>query len=91
MVNVFNRLRFLLKKNRLAQAPTPEEPAPEPEPAEPDEIYIVQPGDTLGRIAQQVYGEFRLWPLIFEANRDKISEPGLILVGMELLIPKREQ
>jgi hypothetical protein len=70
--------------------PTPEEPAPEPPPAEPDEIYIVQPGDTLGRIAKGVYGEFRLWPLIFEANRDKISKPSLILVGMELLIPKRE-
>ena len=59
-------------------------------PDEPDEIYIVQPGDTLGRIAQRIYGEFRLWTIIFEANRDKISNPGLIRGGMELLIPKRE-
>ena len=47
-------------------------------------------GDTLGRIAKMIYGEFRLWPLIFEANRDKISSPNLIRVGMELLIPPRE-
>lgn len=67
--------------------PTPEEPEPPPE--EPEEIYVVQPGDTLGRIAQKIYGEFALWPLIFEANRDKISNPGLIRVGMELLIPPK--
>jgi hypothetical protein len=73
-------------------APPPDEPEPEPEPPPetPGEIYVVQPGDTLGRIAQRLYGDFRLWPLIFEANRDKISNPGLIRVGMELLIPARE-
>jgi hypothetical protein len=54
------------------------------------EIYVVQPGDTLGSIAQKVYGEARLWSLIFEANRDKISNPSLIRVGMELLIPPRK-
>jgi len=69
--------------------PTPDPPEPEPPPEEPDEVYIVQPGDTLGRIAQKIYGEFRLWTLIFEANRDKIPNPNLIRVGMELLIPKR--
>ena len=68
--------------------PTPTEPEPE-QPEQPDEIYIVQPGDTLGRIAQRVYGEFRLWSIIFEANRDKISNPSLIRVGMELLIPRQ--
>ncbi len=68
-------------------SPTPEEPEPEPSPE--DEIYTVQPGDTLGGIAKKVYGNFRLWTIIFEANRDKISSPNLIRVGMELLIPKQ--
>jgi len=71
--------------------------APEPEPptgttpATPptQEMYIIQPGDTLSRIAQKVYGDYRLWPTIFEANRDKIASPSLIRVGMELLIPPR--
>ena len=58
-------------------------------PPPPEEIYVVQPGDTLGGIAKEVYGDFRLWPVIFEANRDKLSDPGLIRVGMELLIPPR--
>ena len=70
-----------------AQATT--EPAPEPVPEEPEEIYVVQPGDTLGGIAKKVYGDFRLWQHIFEANRDKLSNPSYIRVGMELLIPPR--
>jgi len=72
------------------EPPPPSDDGPESPPDTPDEIYVVQPGDTLGRIAQRFYGEFGLWTLIFEANRDKISSPNLIRVGMELLIPPRE-
>lgn len=64
--------------------PGGEEPSP---PAEPVETYLVQPGDTLSKIAGLVYGDARLWTLIFEANRDKISDPGMIRVGMTLSIP----
>ncbi len=67
----------------------PTEPLPPPPTRPPDETYIVKPGDTLGGIAKKVYGDFRLWPTIFEANRDKISSPSLIRVGMELLIPPK--
>ena len=67
----------------------PGEP-PAPPPGQVDSTYIVQPGDTLSKIAQQVFGDFRLWPLIFEANRDKLTDPGLVRVGMELRLPERE-
>ena len=87
--------RFL---TAVAPAPPQEEPPPAsgedetPPPAEGAErTYVVQPGDTLGKIAKQVYGDFRLWTLIYEANRDQISSPSLIRVGMELQIPQREQ
>jgi nucleoid-associated protein YgaU len=79
-----------------AIAPPPqEEPPPDPGETPPaphsvSDTYVVQPGDTLGKIAKQVYGDFRLWKLIFEANRDKISDPGLIRVGMELHLPEKE-
>lgn len=85
--------RFL---TAIAPVPPQEEPpAGAGEPAAPppgrvDSAYIVQPGDTLSKIAQQVYGDFRLWPLIFEANRDKLTDPGLVRVGMELRLPERE-
>jgi nucleoid-associated protein YgaU len=30
-----------------------------------------------------------MWPLIFEANRDKLASPSLLRVGMELRIPEQ--
>jgi nucleoid-associated protein YgaU len=48
-------------------------------------IYIVRTGDTLGRIAAQVYGDPFLWTLIFEANN--ITNPDLIYVDQTLFIP----
>jgi hypothetical protein len=85
--------RFL---TAVAPAPPQEEPSPTPgedeglPPAEDaEQSYVIQPGDTLGKIAKQLYGDFRLWTLIYEANRDKISNPSVIRVGLELIIPKR--
>lgn len=49
--------------------------------------YVVQPGDTLAKIAKAVYGDASRWPEIFEANRDSISDPDVIQVGQELRIP----
>ena len=51
------------------------------------ETYTVQPGDTMQKIAQAVYGDGSRWKEIFEANRDTISDPNLIQVGQELVIP----
>lgn len=54
------------------------------------QTYVVQPGDTLSQIARDIYGDFRLWTLIFEANQDQLTNPNLIRVGMELQIPEPE-
>ncbi|MSP14622.1 MAG: LysM peptidoglycan-binding domain-containing protein [Chloroflexi bacterium] len=51
-------------------------------------IHVVVPGDTLSGIAYQHYGHASLWPKIFEANTDKISNPNLIYPGQELVIPE---
>ncbi len=46
--------------------------------------------DSLASIAQQYYGEQRLWTLIYEANRALIGDnPSIIPVGIELVIPPR--
>jgi hypothetical protein len=82
--------RFLTAIVPPQEEPPSESGEPSPSPEGVDETYIVQPGDTLGKIAKQVYGDFRLWTLIFEANQDKITDPGLIRVGMELRLPERE-
>jgi nucleoid-associated protein YgaU len=51
-------------------------------------VYVVKPGDTLSGIAQSMLGNANRWPEIFEANKDVISNPSLILPGWKLRIPK---
>jgi nucleoid-associated protein YgaU len=62
------------------EAPPAESPGPE--------IYVVQSGDSLSAIAQRLYGDANAYTRIFEANRDKISDPNLIHPGQELVIPR---
>ena len=50
-------------------------------------VYIVMPGDSLWRIARQVYGTGREWRSIFEANRDFLEDPGKIYPGQTLVLP----
>jgi LysM repeat protein len=49
--------------------------------------YKVQAGDTLSKIAKQFYGNANDYNRIFEANRDKLTNPDQIQVGQELVIP----
>ena len=49
--------------------------------------YTVQPGDNLSRISKEFYGNSNQYMKIFEANKDKLSDPDKIKAGMELLIP----
>jgi len=49
--------------------------------------HVVKPGDTLSKIAEQYYGDKLLYPKIFNANRDVLSDPNKIKPGQKLLIP----
>ena len=49
--------------------------------------YTVQPGDNLSKISKESYGNPNQYMKIFEANKDKLSDPDKIKAGMELLIP----
>lgn len=82
----------------------PEEVAPPPPPVEekveikieekPEEKlpteYTVKKGDCLWRISGYsfIYNDPRKWPVIYEANKDKIRNPDLIYPGQLLLIPR---
>jgi LysM repeat protein len=78
---------------RFLEPPPESGPAPEPEP--PPEgswrTYTVQPGDTLSLIARQMYGQSNLWRVIFEANRDILSDPGRIHPGQVIKIPPKPE
>lgn len=60
-------------------------PAPAENPYQ--QYYEVKKGDTLSKIAQQVYGDKMLYPQIFEANRDILKDPNKIKPGQRLRIP----
>ena len=49
--------------------------------------YTVQPGDSLSKISKQFYGDANQYMKIFDANKDKLSDPDKIRAGIELNIP----
>ena len=49
--------------------------------------YTVQGGDTLSKISKQFYGNPNQYMKIFEANKDKLSDPDKIKPGQVLSIP----
>ena len=49
--------------------------------------YTVQPGDSLSKISKQFYGDANKYMKIFEANKDKMSDPDKVKVGTDLRIP----
>ena len=57
------------------------------EPASNVRIYTVKAGDTLSKISKQFYGSANDYMKIFDANRDRLTDPDKIKVGQELKIP----
>lgn len=51
------------------------------------QIYVVQPGDTLFRVAERFYGDSNKWKRIRDANRANISPDGRIRAGQRIVIP----
>ena len=50
--------------------------------------YTVVAGDSLSKISKQFYGDANQYMKIFEANRDKLSDPNKIQPGQQLVIPE---
>jgi nucleoid-associated protein YgaU len=62
-----------------------EEELPSSEPEK--QFYTVVAGDTLSKIAKQVYGNANKYPVIFEANTPMLKHPDKIYPGQVLVIP----
>jgi len=102
-INTVNDNMAVAAPPAAAPEPTPE-PTPEPAsqaeaatppPAEsmsaddPDtRTYTVKSGDSLWKIAEEMYGNGSKYPAIFEANKDILDDPDKIFPGQELRIPK---
>jgi nucleoid-associated protein YgaU len=67
------------------------EATPPPAPSAPvssggGELYEVQGGDTLMKIAFKVYGDVYQWRRILDANSDRISDPARLVSGTQLKV-----
>ncbi|MEO8431171.1 MAG: LysM peptidoglycan-binding domain-containing protein [Acidobacteriota bacterium] len=51
-------------------------------------MYVVEPGDSLSKIARKFYGDAHAWKRIYEENKDVIKNPDLIQPGWKLRIPE---
>ncbi len=52
--------------------------------------YTVKSGDTLSKIAKEMYGEAGKYPQIFEANKPMLEDPDKIYPGQVLRIPPEQ-
>lgn len=50
-------------------------------------IYVVQAGDDLSKISKKAYNTTAHWKKIYDANRDQLSSPDEVQVGMKLVLP----
>ena len=66
---------------QVEEAPVPAAESP------PSRTHTVKSGDTLSKIAKSYYGNANQFPKIFDANRDKLSNPDQIRTGQVLVIP----
>jgi len=54
---------------------------------QPGAFVVVQPGNSLWRLARRTYGRGVRFTLIYEANSDKIKDPNLIYPGQVFTLP----
>ena len=55
-----------------------------------DAIVVVQPGNSLWRIARRTLGGGVHFTVIYEANRNQIADPALIHPGQIFTVPERD-
>lgn len=56
---------------------------------DPYGVYTVKSGDTLSKLAKDIYGDMKLYPKIFELNKDQLKNPDTIKVGQVLKLPPK--
>jgi hypothetical protein len=76
------------KGQQVAEVASPFERATLPDPI-PAGLVIVQPGNSLWRIARRSYGNGVRYTEIYHANRNQISDPDLIYPGQLLHVPTK--
>jgi nucleoid-associated protein YgaU len=52
-----------------------------------EKTYTVKAGDSLSKIAKELFGDAARWPEIYELNKDQIENPDLIYPGQVFRLP----
>lgn len=53
--------------------------------------YVIQKHDSFSKIAEEFYGDKKLWRRLAAANADIAPDPEVLVVGTEIIIPPKEQ
>jgi len=51
--------------------------------------WVVKPGESLSKIAKDVYDDGNKYMKIFEANKDQLKDPNMIKPGQKLVLPNK--
>ena len=76
-----------LAGNVISRLETPFSMASFERPAEGEGLVVVQPGNSLWRIARRLYGQGIRYTTIFVANKEQIRDPSLIYPGQIFVVP----
>ena len=49
----------------------------------------MKPGESLSKIAKDVYDDGNKYMKIFEANKDQLKDPNMIKPGQKLVLPNK--
>ena len=62
-------------------------PDPKSAPIRAPQFHVIRDGDSLDGIAKHYWGDASRWRAIYSANRDLLSDPDLLPIGVSLKIP----
>ncbi|MBW8359173.1 MAG: peptidoglycan-binding protein LysM [Weeksellaceae bacterium] len=74
--------------DQMTVRPAPAQTAAPVAPVVQPKYHTVEGGDTLSKIAKEVYGDVNAYNRIFEANKPMLSDPDKIYPGQVLVIPQ---
>ena len=78
-----------VKAERASSLAKPAEAAPTLGTIDASKQYRIQPGDTLTRISQKLYGKTNQWAALYELNKGTIGgDPARLKVGTVLTLPQ---
>jgi len=78
-----------VKDEKAATIPAVNKPEVEVKPLSENE-YLIKDKDTLIKISESLYGDYKMWDEIYKLNKGKITNPNILYSGQVLTIPKKK-